>query len=690
MREITEILVSTITNRGAKPRINARTVMDFFNAEGRAIYIPDYQRPYSWEDNQRNKLFSDLEKACDDNERWFLGPIYTTVVDPESNSVDILDGQQRMTTITIILRETLAFRARISSNEVWTNDEFKRKWSMLETRCSSAIGNLGSSSLGKPKFYTDLSVRDEFSNWITAALGLEDEVGYTNASFIPAQHWQLTSKRIVGAIKNVSNWMDGVVKIKPNQEDILEGYNNLYDYINHLLDGLWLIEIPFNSDDDILKVFEAMNNRGLGLSLSDKMRFKTISKTESGREREIISKTWGKIYQACEHLVSNGLFGGGVDEFLEVYLVMKGAQTDKSKDITSAEQREALIDSLIHESSPQEVMDEVLKVTAFYQEFVLDGAKKAIEHLKNFQRQGQVTGWSPVKFDSLSALANLSRGMIKMSKNFRILMHEFGSNYDLISSSFITASDTWAGIRILFQEVVIFNSTSNTVREKMRECVKLNQSGNLTQQVKFGEDNKGWNYRNKWNLFMQNNDSESFASLLLFQWFDDKAMLLEMNERSVQGLDNHLEHVCPKKWMSHWKDANWDSEIKELQNNEGEWWEKALCEDEIAPTITGKYKSTLIECIGNKAILRASSNIKGSNKNWSDKKSLFQSENVNLYPNWREVAENRISKVTDAEDRSQQDTYWGEFNIWDSRIIVQNARIFMEKIEHNWTNAWDD
>tara|TARA_B100001093_G_C26419311_1_gene839099 strand:+ start:73 stop:429 length:357 start_codon:yes stop_codon:yes gene_type:complete len=111
MREITEILVSTITNRGAKPRINARTVMDFFNAEGRAIYIPDYQRPYSWEDNQRNKLFSDLEKACDDNERWFFGPIYTTVVDPESNSVDLLDGQQRMTTITIILRETLAFRA---------------------------------------------------------------------------------------------------------------------------------------------------------------------------------------------------------------------------------------------------------------------------------------------------------------------------------------------------------------------------------------------------------------------------------------------------------------------------------------------------------------------------------------------------------------------------------------------------
>ena len=688
MRDITEILVSTVTNRGAKPRIKVHTVMDFFNSEGRAIYIPDYQRPYSWEDIQRNKLLKDLENACKEDERWFLGPIYTTSADPDSNSVDLLDGQQRMTTITIILREILAFRARTCSNEIWSNDDFKRDWSFLETRCSSAIGNLCSSRSGTPKFYTDLSVRTEFAEWITAALNLNNETDYERALFQPTERWQLTSKRIIGAIQNVTEWIDAVVQIEPSHSNELVGHIHLKNYIEHLLDGLWLIEIPFNSDDDILKVFEAMNNRGLGLSLSDKMRFKTISKTGNGLERETISKTWGDIYQACEHLESNSLFTGGVDEFLEVYLVMKGAQKGTS-DITSAEQREELIDLLIAESSPQDVMDEVLKITSFYEEFLLDGAKRAINELKNLQRQSRIIGWSPDKLNSLRCLAIVSRGMMKMSLNFRIFLHQLGTKYDLSTSSFILANDVWAGVRIFYQEVVIFNSTSNTVRSRMRDCVRQVETGNLTQHVQLGEDGKGWNYRNKWNLFIQNDDKESFASLVLFQWFDDKAMLLEMNDQSIQGVGTHLEHVCPKKWTTYWTD-NWASEIDEIQNSEGVWWEKVLYEDEVAPTKTGKHKSTLIECIGNKAILRAASNIRVGNKNWTDKKALFQSENVNLYPNWREVEENRISGSLNSQNETNTDIYWGQFENWNTGIIVQNARLFIDTLERNWTNAWDE
>lgn len=275
-----------------------------------------------------------------------------------------------------------------------------------------------------------------------------------------------------------------------------------------------------------------------------------------------------------------------------------------------------------------------------------------------------------------------------MSLNFRIFLHQLGTKYDLSTSSFILANDVWAGIRIFYQEVVIFNSTSNTVRSRMRDCVRQVETGNLTQHVQLGEDGKGWNYRNKWNLFIQNDDKESFASLVLFQWFDDKAMLLEMNDQSIQGVGTHLEHVCPKKWTSYWTD-NWASEIDEIHNSEGVWWEKVLCEDEVAPTKTGKHKSTLIECIGNKAILRAASNIRGGNKNWTDKKALFQSENVNLYPNWREVEENRISGSLNSQNETNTDIYWGQFENWNTGIIVQNARLFIDTLERNWTNAWD-
>ena len=686
MREITDILVSNTNSRGSKPRILARTVMDFFSSSGRIIYIPDYQRPYSWGTPQRKKLFTDLEKACDADERWFLGPIYTTSEDVDSNTVDLLDGQQRMTTICIILREIIAYEGRTSDSLQWNQEVIKNNWRDVVSRCKTALIDMNSSAL-KPKFHTDLSVRSEFETWISCATNINTKAQYKEAHFKTEERWQLTSQRISQAIVDVTQWIDNVVESSEADSHPHSGVTSLQRYITHLLDGLWLIEIPFNSDDDILKVFEAMNNRGLGLSLSDKMRFKTISRAEAGEKRKRITEAWGKLYESSEVLANVGLFKGGVDEFLEVYLVTKSAQLNM-RDATDTEQRELIIEAILEQNNPQDVLDEILQVTNYYEEYILDGGIKAILKLEKLQKEGAVNGWKNDKLDQLRALTNLAKGMIGMSKNFRILLHHFGTRYDLERSSFPLTRDLWAAIRILFQEVVVYNSSSNTVRDKMRECVGIGLHPGLSSQLEFGVDDMGWTLRNKLNLFIQNNDSESFATLLLFQWFDDKNTLAEMTHHTVQGSHTHLEHVCPKKWTKHWGQVDWEEEISAFRDPEGEWWEKCLMDDELIPTTTGKYKSTILECIGNKAILRAKTNIKSSNKFWIEKKADFTCDNVNLYPNWREESSNRISE--DEGVSAEEKIYWKDFQNWDTRIIVQNARLLIDTLEKNWTNQWDE
>ncbi|ALG12258.1 DUF262 domain-containing protein [Kibdelosporangium phytohabitans] len=66
--------------------------------------IPDYQRPYAWEVEQATQLLDDLVDALDRNhdEPYFLGSV-VLVKRGDSSDAEVIDGQQRLTTLTILL-----------------------------------------------------------------------------------------------------------------------------------------------------------------------------------------------------------------------------------------------------------------------------------------------------------------------------------------------------------------------------------------------------------------------------------------------------------------------------------------------------------------------------------------------------------------------------------------------------------
>ena len=76
----------------------------FGNAD--ALYkIPQYQRPYKWENEQVDKLWDDIYEAYENGEEnYFLGSIITAKPRDNEKSayVDVVDGQQRLTTLMIL------------------------------------------------------------------------------------------------------------------------------------------------------------------------------------------------------------------------------------------------------------------------------------------------------------------------------------------------------------------------------------------------------------------------------------------------------------------------------------------------------------------------------------------------------------------------------------------------------------
>jgi uncharacterized protein with ParB-like and HNH nuclease domain len=65
--------------------------------------IPAFQRKYSWDKSQWEKFWDDAEEHINTNEAWFLGSIITLNTNKQQKAVhhDIIDGQQRLTTIFI-------------------------------------------------------------------------------------------------------------------------------------------------------------------------------------------------------------------------------------------------------------------------------------------------------------------------------------------------------------------------------------------------------------------------------------------------------------------------------------------------------------------------------------------------------------------------------------------------------------
>ncbi|GAA7657711.1 hypothetical protein HpMMM60_13100 [Helicobacter pylori] len=80
------------------------TIKEIFQAEGYSI--PNYQRDYAWKDKNFRDLWEDLEEAIEYNKKGqghFMGTMVVAKNEDNKKLYDIIDGQQRTTTIFMLL-----------------------------------------------------------------------------------------------------------------------------------------------------------------------------------------------------------------------------------------------------------------------------------------------------------------------------------------------------------------------------------------------------------------------------------------------------------------------------------------------------------------------------------------------------------------------------------------------------------
>ena len=126
----------------SKLNVDQKSIKDLFQGKNADFLIPDYQRPYAWGETECQTLWDDLFSfAFPDNDRtkfdrnneYFLGPIVT--FKNEDGKMEVIDGQQRLTTLMLLLRAFYARFGRMQDEEslstktdiekcIWKTDEF--------------------------------------------------------------------------------------------------------------------------------------------------------------------------------------------------------------------------------------------------------------------------------------------------------------------------------------------------------------------------------------------------------------------------------------------------------------------------------------------------------------------------------------------------------------------------------------
>lgn len=258
--------------------------------------IPDYQRPYSWDKDNLSDLIDDLTNAYLDNkdENYFCGSL--VLVDNHGDSrFDIIDGQQRTTTFTII---ACVFR------ELYFNDLKEQAQDYI----NQSIQDKYEKDKRKLKFLTNEKYQIDFEETVLKKINFVDtkhiEKEFPDNKYLQNAHY---------------------LKIFI-EEKILENKIDINDFVIWFYENIVLTVITCPSQDSAIQIFNVLNDRGMPLSSIDILKSSLMQKLKDSKEDRLAFKVkW-------EDINSNLKFADlSIDEMLTTYLYYKIATNPKSR-----------------------------------------------------------------------------------------------------------------------------------------------------------------------------------------------------------------------------------------------------------------------------------------------------------------------------------------------------------------------
>ena len=276
----------------SKLNVDQKTIMLLFSDKKSDFLIPDYQRPYAWEESQCQTLWDDIfsfafpennYQKFEKNEEYFLGSIVT--FENENNKKEVIDGQQRLTTLMLLLR---AFYAKFGNMQ----DDNSKSTRERIAQCLWKTDEFGKADLNVLKIDSEVATdndKDEFLDILKTGIVNKDQKS-----------------------KYAKNYSFFQQKI----DAFLSEYPSYFAYLPaRILGNCILLPIEAESQDTALRIFSTLNNRGLPLSDADIFKAQFYKHYSTKNQKDEFIEKWkeleeitGKIFKPLNGIPMDELF----------------------------------------------------------------------------------------------------------------------------------------------------------------------------------------------------------------------------------------------------------------------------------------------------------------------------------------------------------------------------------------------
>ncbi|HOO07571.1 MAG TPA: DUF262 domain-containing protein [Ruminococcus sp.] len=297
----------------SKLNIDQKTIKALFSDPRTDFLIPDYQRPYAWSEVECRTLWDDIKSFAfpnmdssqfNKNDEYFLGPI-VTFTNNDKGKQEIIDGQQRLTTLMLLLR---AFYARFGSMQ---DEESKATKRNIE-KCIWKTDEFDKPDMSELKITSEVATDDEKDQFLSI-LRTGDAPKSMQSRY--AINYRFFQERI---------------------EEFLHECPSYFAYMpTRILNNCILLPIEAESQDTALRIFSTLNDRGMPLSDADIFKAEFYKYYSSKGIKDDFIKRW-KDLEELTTKIFHPISGTPMDELFTRYMYFERAKQGNKNSTTEA------------------------------------------------------------------------------------------------------------------------------------------------------------------------------------------------------------------------------------------------------------------------------------------------------------------------------------------------------------------
>ncbi|HUZ60659.1 MAG TPA: DUF262 domain-containing HNH endonuclease family protein [Hanamia sp.] len=456
--------------------------------QGKKFIIPDFQRPYKWDEEKCETLWNDIvtfkEENTDTTTEYFLGTIVTNQND--NGCPDVIDGQQRITSFFLLLRAFYKMLDGMAEDDQVVG---------LKSQVAPCLWDIDSIS----QKVTDKSLRHIESQVATAD---DNDVFHSILE---------TGDCIIGAVDNYSkNYVFFLGKCREfARENPLQWKQLCVTILNRCI----ILPIECNTQETALTIFSTLNDRGLPLSDSDIFKAQIYRNLKTKEERTAFTETWKELTEICTQSFVT------IDDVFRYYShILRARNNDKSKEVGL---RKFYADNKYSRLKAVNLIEEIMDLAKFW--------RSVNTEIPPDDDAGYIISTEASKY--LHCLYNYPNEFWKYPTSVFFMKNKCNQSFDIDFCLFLKKMTAFLFAKFLDAPTV------NAIKDDIyAACISIQSRNEFSIDFELND-----------NLLSQQIDNHSSSrisrALLLLDAY------LNPKQKELIPFRFEIEHIFPKKWQ---------------------------------------------------------------------------------------------------------------------------------------------